>query len=423
MKLYSLLSSRCKSCDRPLIQDQLYPYLYRNLQTKGGVQSSRHGSVFNIKFSPTDKLALGVCSGHSVVGYDPRTCVGKPVSEISPAHGNCVNCITFINDCLFATCSDDMTIRLWDLRNLGTCSRVLTGHRNWVKNIEFDHRSNRLFSVAFYDGVREWDFNDLEQYNARDDPNNLALSLNNPVRMRIAPDGSKMFISTRKSKCLIIDRFNGATLSKTNSLVTDILQNSEKRELEDMRHNRPAVYLMCNDQGIHNFRAIMSIEFHPCSSLAAIRYVDIREEEIASERTSMYDFGLSSKNCYKSHYSYKESASKYFKIIDEEIVGETVDFIKEFCFSPDGRVIASPHGNGVRLLAVDDSCTLMEVYSDDRCPHEGKQIAPELCVVNDLSAANQAFTSPVLSCRFANHDFILATGGYSGEFLFHQPRL
>jgi len=424
MNLYSLQSSRCRACDRLLKLDQLSPHLYSKIQTtKGGVKSSRHGSVFNIKFCPRDKLALGVCSGHSVIGYDPRICVNKPVTEISSAHTDCVNCISFISDWMFATCSDDMTIRLWDLRNLGTGMKVLTGHRNWVKNIEFDHRSNRLFSVAFYDGIREWDFNNLEQYNTEHDPNNLALWIDDPVRMRISPDGSKMFISTRKSKCLLIDHFNGATVSKTNSLVNDILLSSEKRELEDMEHNRPAVHLMHDKHGARNFRAIMSVEFHPCSSLAAIRYVDIKGEDVSGERTSMYNLGLSSNSPYKSHYSYQEAASKYFKVIDEEIVEGTVDYIKEFCFSRDGRVIASPHGKGVRLLAVDDNCTLMEVYRDDRYLHDSLQGTSDLCVVNDMSAADQAFTSPVLSCRFANHDFILATGGYSGEFLFHQPRL
>ena len=42
----------------------------------------------------------------------------------------------FIDSRIFATASDDMTVALWDVRNLKSKIRVLHGHSNWVKNIE-----------------------------------------------------------------------------------------------------------------------------------------------------------------------------------------------------------------------------------------------------------------------------------------------
>lgn len=231
-----------------------------------------------------------------------------------------------------------------------------------------------------------------------------------------------MFISTRRSKCCVIDRFDGDTVSECNSLVEELMENPELRDLGDMTRNRPSVHIMSDSQSPLSFRAIMSMEFHPNSDLAAIRYVDVDGNELDNERMSMYDFGTSDDH-HLSHFTFEQTACKYFKGIDELVLFETVDFIKEFCFSPDGRIIASPHAKGVRLLAIDDLCTPIDVYKDDRFMYEeGRKDFSELQVVNDLSIGG-SFSSPVLSCRFAHQDFILATGGYSGEFLFHQPRL
>ena len=421
--LLSLLSSRCTSCEnRFWNSDQLYPCLYKHIRTKGTFDGSKYGSVFNIKFSPQDKLALAVCSGKSVVGYDPRMHVKKAVCEITPAHDDCANCITFINSHMFATCSDDTSIRLWDLRNFGKCVQILNGHQNWVKNIEYDAQSNRLFSVAFFEGVREWDLSNLQQYRGEDEPDNLVIKLTDPVRMRISHDSSKMFISMRSSKCCLIDFFDGPTLSECSSILNELLKSTEQVDLGYMTRNRPSIHEMSNWQTSSSFRAIMSVDFHPSSSMAAIRFVDVDKREVTKEMTSMYDLGKTD-DLYRSHLFCQQTASKYFKGIKEEVVDDTLDFIKEFCFSPDGRIIASPHGKGVRLLAIDDQCTPMEVYKDDRFLRSTEDgDSPEIQVVNDLSWEN-SFTSPVLSCRFANQDFILATGGCSGEFLFHQPRL
>ena len=45
-------------------------------------------------------------------------------------------------------------------------------------------------------------------------------------------------------------------------------------------------------------------------------------------------------------------------------------FIKEICFSSDGRVIGSPYGFGIRLLAFDPECrdlreSALDLYNND----------------------------------------------------------
>lgn len=427
VSLFSLLSLR-----RTVFSDdrfglyQLYPIMYKHIRAEkvSVIPSSDddnypYGSVFNIEFSPSDKLALTVCSNMSIAGYDPRLPVTKVACAVKHAHSDCVNCITFVDEFKFATCSDDSTIRLWDLRNIRSSTHTLNGHNNWIKNIEYNRNSNKLFSVAFFDGVRAWEMSALDQYIHNDCPDNLVVEVKDPVRMRISPDGSKMFISMRRNLCCIIDKFDGNSLADCNSVVQGLLQMKEG-DLSGLKCNRPSIHVMSELQGENSFRAVMSVEFHPCHDMVALRYIDVKERSyhVHQELSALYDLRASEED-YRPYYSIQQTSQRYVKYIDE-FSFDTVDFIKEFCFSPDGRVLASPHLRGVRLLAMDNNCTPVEIYYDERFNKSDKR-CHDFEVVNTVS--DISITSPVLSCRFAHHDSFLATGGFSGQFLFHKPRL
>lgn len=430
VSLFSLLSRRrgvFSSSTSDL--SELYPILYKHMQANKMPEDDNYpyGSVFNIEFSPSDKLALTVCSSKSIAGYDPRVRVAKTACAVTGAHSDCVNCVTFLDDFMFATCSDDKTICLWDLRNLRSSLYTLHGHGNWIKNIEYDRKTKKLFSVAFFEGVREWEIGALDQYIRNGEPNNLVIELSDPIRMRISPDGSKMFISTRNNLCCFIDRFDGNTLSDVKPMVHELFQKQQAHQMEEcdlrrLRHNRPSVHTMSRLQDCSNsFRAVMSMEFHPCCDIVALRHVDVEHQHYSRESSTLYDLRMSGEN-YRPYCSSEQTSRRYLKYAEECSTDDTVDFIKEFCFSRDGLVLASPHQSGVRLLAMDSCCTPVEVYNDDRfCdPHELHK-RHDFEVVKTISG--DCITSPVLSCRFARHDCLLATGGYSGQFLFHMPRL
>ena len=48
------------------------------------------------------------CERKCVLLFDPTT--RRLVSEVKNAHDDCVNCIRFLDNRLFATCSDDTTV-------------------------------------------------------------------------------------------------------------------------------------------------------------------------------------------------------------------------------------------------------------------------------------------------------------------------
>lgn len=73
----------------------------------------------------------------------------------------CFSPCRFLDNRLFATCSDDTTIALWDLRKLNSKVCSLHGHASWVKNIEYDTNTRLLVTSGFDGNVITWDTNRL----------------------------------------------------------------------------------------------------------------------------------------------------------------------------------------------------------------------------------------------------------------------
>lgn len=65
----------------------------------------------------------------------------------------------FLDSRMMATCSDDTTIALWDIRNLKGHIKLLKGHCNWVKSIEYSAKDNLLVSSGFDGQIYTWDIN------------------------------------------------------------------------------------------------------------------------------------------------------------------------------------------------------------------------------------------------------------------------
>lgn len=86
-------------------------------------------------------------------------------------------------------------------------------------------------------------------------------------------------------------------------------------------------------------------------------------------------------------------------------------FIKELCFSSDGRLICSPFGFGVRLLGFDPVCS-------ELCDVVPSQPIRLYEVANCLSHSNI-----VVTCKFSPRHCMFVSGCLSGKVMFHQPVL
>ena len=85
-------------------------------------------------------------------------------------------------------------------------------------------------------------------------------------------------------------------------------------------------------------------------------------------------------------------------------------FIKEVCFSSDGRLICSPFGNGIRLLAFDNEC-------NELC--DARLGTPQK--LYELTS-NISHCSPVVTCKFSPTHCLAVSGCLNGKVDFHQPR-
>lgn len=137
----------------------------------------------------------------------------------------------FLDNRLFATCSDDTTIALWDLRKLNSKVCSLHGHASWVKNIEYDTHTRLLVTSGFDGNVITWDTNryvclqysgvyvywllwvftwfdrfagSVLRFTEDGCPHKKFFHTRYLMRMRLTPDCSKMLISTSSGYLLIL---------------------------------------------------------------------------------------------------------------------------------------------------------------------------------------------------------------------------
>nr|CAD7590120.1 unnamed protein product [Timema genevievae] len=173
------------------------------------LKNTMHGGVFNLEFSPDGSLLVAACEKKSVLMFDPLS--RRLVHAVNNAHRDCVNCVRFLDSRVFATCSDDSTVALWDARNLKTRIRTLNGHSNWVKNIEFSPRDGLLVTSGFDGSIYTWDIN---SYTESGFVYNRVFHTNGLMRTRLNSDASKMVICTTGGYLIIIHNLDLNTMAQ-----------------------------------------------------------------------------------------------------------------------------------------------------------------------------------------------------------------
>lgn len=379
-----------------------------------------YGSVFNVEFTPSGDAVLATHANKAITVHDPR--LERQVHVVPTAHDNCVNVITFLDHFIFATGSDDKTVRLWDIRNMSANIAVLCGHKGWVKNVEFDRHSYQLFSIAFEDGVRVWDMNHLEKYSNNEGSSNLLFKHSNPTRLRISPDHSRMVMCLRMNHMVSISNFDGNRISEISDCL-DLLQaeniSTARQQYQERKNNVPSLLTLIHSSGGEIFRSPLSFVFHPRSDLAAVRVVDIMQQSVMmQELTFLYNLAHLDKGDYKPVYPIEDVSGGFMKYREEFCLDECMDYIKEINFSSDGRVLASPDKDGVHLLVVDSMCTPMDLFYDDRY-HSAEK---DLCSL-EFDESTIHVPGNILCCKFSSFDSLLATGSLEGRVIFLKPQI
>ena len=409
-----------------ILQDRLSGIIYSKFKQCGNTIDTRHkyadcdfpnGSVFNVEFTPQSNTVIAVHSEKSITLHDTRT--ERKFSTISRAHDNSCNIVTFVDEHMFVTGSDDKTVKLWDTRYCTKGSlATLKGHKGWVKNVEFDHSKGLLFSLAFNDGIRKWDMSRLESYQSSD-CDNLIFDIKDAVRMRLAPDGSKMIISARKDHLYIITKFDGETISSIYNAYPQRLPIKNEAQLKlysTNDHNVPIVHVV-GPLELNRYRTPICFVFHPSSEFIAMRLIDVKMQSLLEEITVLYRLP---EQATKPIYSSRDTESNFLKYVTEQSPEESLDYIKEINFSNDGRVLASPFKNSVRLLAVDVCITAMDEFFDTRFHSFEKSLNS---VDFEEIAICDGHKYPVLTCKLNSDSMCLVSGCMEGRVVFNWPKL
>ncbi|KAG7191124.1 hypothetical protein KM043_007156 [Ampulex compressa] len=195
--------------------DHFHKTLYSSIQPvtswdhADNLSTATHGGVFNLEYSPDGSLLLAACEKKSILMFDPLR--RNLIHAIDNAHSDCVNCVRFLDQRMFATCSDDSTVALWDARNLKQRIRTLQGHSNWVKNIEYSPKDSLLLTSGFDGSIYTWDINSFTE-------NSILYTrifhTNGLMRTRLSPDATKMLISTTSGYLIIIHNLRLSTLAR-----------------------------------------------------------------------------------------------------------------------------------------------------------------------------------------------------------------
>ncbi|KAM5182717.1 DDB1- and CUL4-associated factor 10 [Callospermophilus lateralis] len=392
-----------------------------------------HGAVFNLEYSPDGSVLTVACEQTEVLLFDPIS--SKHIKTLSEAHEDCVNNIRFLDNRLFATCSDDTTIALWDLRKLNTKVCTLHGHTSWVKNIEYDTNTRLLVTSGFDGNVIIWDTNRCTEDGC---PHKKFFHTRFLMRMRLTPDCSKMLISTSSGYLLILH-----DLDLTKSLEVGsypILRARRTTSSSDLSTSSSSAGPRVSGSPCHHSDSNSSSEKHMSRAsqregVSPRNSLEVLTPEVPGERDrgncitslQLHPKGWATLLRCSSNtddqewtcvYEFQEGAPvrpvsprcslRLTHYIEEANVGR--GYIKELCFSPDGRMISSPHGYGIRLLGFDKQCSELV----DCLPKESSPLR----VIRSLYSHNDV----VLTTKFSPTHCQIASGCLSGRVSLYQPK-
>ncbi|GBP47001.1 DDB1- and CUL4-associated factor 10 [Eumeta japonica] len=109
-------------------------------------------------------------------------------------------------------------------------------------------------------------------------------------------------------------------------------------------------------------------------------------------------------------YTIRQNKGRLLYYVQETNEGK--GFIKELCYSADGRIVCSPFGRGMRLLALNENCTeISECITKDFRPTEMVEIGQSLGIHDDL----------VVSSKFSPRQHLLVTGCLAGKIVWYMP--
>ncbi|XP_060235846.1 DDB1- and CUL4-associated factor 10 isoform X2 [Meriones unguiculatus] len=325
-----------------------------------------HGAVFNLEYSPDGSVLTVACEQTEVLLFDPIS--SKHIKTLSEAHEDCVNNIRCTED----GCPHKKffhTRFLMRMRLTPDCSKMLISTSSGYLLILHDLDLTKSLEVGSYPILR-----------ARRTTSSSDLTTSS------SSSGSRV----SGSPCHHSDSNSS---EKHMSRASQREGVSPRNSLEVLTPEVPGE----RDRG----NCITSLQLHPKGWATLLRCSSNTDDQ---EWTCVYEFQEGAPVRPVS----PRCSLRLTHYIEEANVGR--GYIKELCFSPDGRMISSPHGYGIRLLGFDKQCSELV----DCLPKE----ASPLRVIRSLYSHNDV----VLTTKFSPTHCQIASGCLSGRVSLYQPK-
>lgn len=389
------LSKQYFNRERAILQysNQLYRNMFNSTLYPNKLDKN---AIYNLAYSKDGSIVLAGYEGGAICAFHPLFSSVKPLFRIESAHLCNVNGFQFIDSTKFASCSDDTTVKLWDIRNIGSAVQTLSELSDWAKNIHYNFEDKILVTSDLRSKIAIYEM-ECDTFK----PIVLLEHRTDLLRTALMNDCDTLFLtefSTGKLQCIKNFKRYIQNMRKNSN---DGVAKFQIRE-EDLIQATDSFESRQNGNETIEKTFLSSLAPHPLDWCIAVRGIRQRD-------SNNYIFVLNMhnpSNGYSRPPLFDQPTLTHF---DKES-NDKRDFIKEISFSYDGRVIASPHARGFRLFA----------FGND-CPH----YAPiKLEGVTKLTTVHYGRSDGyVYSTKFSPTDYHVAIGCSKGTVKFCYPKL
>ncbi|NXO87363.1 DCA10 factor, partial [Sitta europaea] len=382
--------------------------------------------------APCRSVLTVACEQTEVLLFDPIS--SKHIKTLSEAHEDCVNNIRRMS--WFPQCTRP-ALQGASQSGAAVCPGTLGGGYSPYQGMHHLSGSGRWLEGTLLLKCQNVVLPSHEQCTEDGCPHKKFFHTRFLMRMRLTPDCSKMLISTSSGYLLILHdldlnkslevgsypilrarrttsssditssgssgpRAVGSPCHQNNSgpLSEKTLSRPSQREGGSPRNSLEVLTPEVpgeRDRG----NCITSLQLHPKGWATLLRCSSNTDDQ---EWTCVYEFQEGAPVRPVS----PRCSLRLTHCIEEANVGR--GYIKELCFSPDGRMISSPHGFGIRLLGFDAHCSELV----DCLPRE----ASPLREIRSLYSHNDV----VLTTKFSPTHCQIASGCLSGRVSLYQPK-
>lgn len=402
------------------------------------------GFISDLDYSPSGRLLAASSSSNHLFVLDPNR--GSIIKTFNKPHKDAISKVRFVGEYQFVSGSADTTIGYWDLRSPSKALNFLQGHKRNIRSLHY-YPSNDTLVTSCGDGIiRYWHLPSFVVNREEQDQftQQVLLKCSNLNQCYFSESQKMALFSNHTGTMFIIHNLSVPHLQEDlgHFVFDETLQMQlcwiKPNSLPDKRNR-----LVVVDNGEYSPLAGATISNMAHLSLHSTLPISLMR--ITTSRVTNFSREVKEWTCV---YNLKEQSltapnitnelDRYMQMYASNVLERMLLFAieepryaslkeKQPSFSLCGRVIASPHVHGIRLLKFSQimgTCTspIKNISSLDSFLYSGEWSTQpsSLEVVTHIPAPEKS----VLCCKFSpNDNTLLAVGDAEGQIRFCNPKL